>query len=166
MQAQAIGGHLKEDPPATKGDKPWRHFAWTVILTHDGRSESFDYRCGTGHAERKFFHSVWGAKQRGFTVEDGPRTDWYFKPKPPTADDVLTSLVMDCQGYDNTRTFEDWASEYGYDEDSRKAEAIYRTLGEEAKKVRRLLGADYSRVLEMDEDQLRAWVAGPREEAV
>ena len=42
----------------------------------------------------------------------------------PTAEDVLNCLASDASGYENARDFDDWASEYGYDTDSRRA---YRT---------------------------------------
>lgn len=61
---------------------------------------------------------------------------------PPIAGQVLHCLAMDCAGYENARGFEDWASDYGYEEDSRKAETIYRTIGEQVKELRAFLGRD------------------------
>lgn len=61
---------------------------------------------------------------------------------PPIAGQVLRCLAMDCAGYENARNFDDWASEYGYEEDSRKAETIYRTIGEQVKELRAFLGRD------------------------
>lgn len=60
----------------------------------------------------------------------------------PTAKDVLDCLASDAAGYDNSRDFADWASEYGYDEDSRKAEKTYHVCAEEAKKLRHFLGEE------------------------
>jgi hypothetical protein len=45
-------------------------------------------------------------------------------PKEPL--DALWSIALDCQGVMNCGTFEEWAGEFGYDEDSRKAEAAYK----------------------------------------
>jgi hypothetical protein len=42
----------------------------------------------------------------------------------PTAGDVLDCLAMDAASVENARSFEDWASELGYDADSRKAEKL------------------------------------------
>lgn len=61
------------------------------------------------------------------------------KIKPPTAVDVLSSLVQDGGAID-CPTFEEWASEYGYDADSRKAEAIYRKCVETGLALRAGLG--------------------------
>jgi hypothetical protein len=42
------------------------------------------------------------------------------EPRPA---DVLSSLLLDVTSAD--QSFEDWASDFGYDDDSRKAEATY-----------------------------------------
>ena len=60
--------------------------------------------------------------------------------EPPTAADVLSCLLLDATGYDDARNFEDWAPEFGYDPDSRKAEKIYHECGEISKKLHALLG--------------------------
>lgn len=52
----------------------------------------------------------------------------------PTAYDVLCSLVMDACSIEDSRGFEDWASNLGYDPDSRKAEKIYQQCEQEARK--------------------------------
>jgi len=45
--------------------------------------------------------------------------------KPPTVADVLYCILSDASARHHG-SFEDWAQEYGFDEDSRKAEQIYR----------------------------------------
>lgn len=57
----------------------------------------------------------------------------------PNAVDVIYSLVRDSDVLDYG-TFEDWASEFGYDSDSRKAESIYRSCLEIALKLRNGIG--------------------------
>lgn len=67
----------------------------------------------------------------------------------PTAADVLDCLASDVQGVENTHNFEDWAGEYGYDTDSRKAEAIYKTCLVQAKELKSFLsGAAYKELLD------------------
>lgn len=56
----------------------------------------------------------------------------------PDRETVLDSLCSDAAGAD--QTFEDWASDYGYDTDSRKAEAVYRAVVAQTKKLRAFLG--------------------------
>lgn len=65
------------------------------------------------------------------------------KPKAPAIEpkplDVIHSLVMDSSVLDYAR-FEDWASEYGYETDSRKAESTYRACLEIALQLRAAIG--------------------------
>ena len=60
-----------------------------------------------------------------------------------TAKDVLESLFLDASSYENARDFTDFASDMGYDEDSRKAEATYKACGRIAAKLHQLLGDQY-----------------------
>lgn len=62
------------------------------------------------------------------------------KPLPlPEAADVLYCLVMDASAMDYA-SFEDWAREYGYTEDSRKAERTYKTCIDHGLALTRLIG--------------------------
>lgn len=65
----------------------------------------------------------------------------------PTAVEVLDCLVSDAAGYESARDFADWCAEYGYDEDSRKAERTFKAIGEATKRLRRFLGATYEEAL-------------------
>lgn len=60
----------------------------------------------------------------------------------PTAADVLDCLASDAAGIENARSFEDWAGEYGYDTDSRKAERTFRTCERQAESLKRLVGPE------------------------
>jgi hypothetical protein len=73
---------------------------------------------------------------------------------PPTVEDVLESLASDAAGYENAREFEDWASEYGYDTDSRSAEKTFNAVKEQAEQLKSLLGeAAYKELLWKTERQ-------------
>lgn len=66
---------------------------------------------------------------------DGLETPYYMGAaltNEPTALDVLACLLSDAEGYDSAVAggFESWAAEYGYDDDSRKAEALYERIAE------------------------------------
>lgn len=67
-------------------------------------------------------------------VPIGPR-----KKIEPEAASVIHSLALDSDVLDYP-TFEEWAENFGYDSDSRKAEAIYRACLEIALKLRAGLG--------------------------
>jgi len=62
--------------------------------------------------------------------------------KAPELAEVLDCLASDAAGYENANGFEDWASEYGYDTDSRSAEKIWRAVQRESKQLKRVLGEE------------------------
>ena len=68
--------------------------------------------------------------------------------KNPTLAEVLDCLASEASGVDNARSFEDWASEYGYDTDSHKAECTYQICKKQAQELKALLGQDaYNQLL-------------------
>ena len=62
-------------------------------------------------------------------------------PLEPNATDVMSSLLLDGRAIDFP-TYEAFASEYGYDADSRKGEAIYRQCVEIGLKLRAIFGEE------------------------
>lgn len=60
---------------------------------------------------------------------------------PPTLTDVLESVHADVSGFDGT-SFEDWCTECGFSDDSRKAEKTYNSICKEMVDLKRLLGDD------------------------
>lgn len=58
----------------------------------------------------------------------------------PVIKDLLHSLSMDARGVEDHRTFEDWAREYDYDIDSRKAEKTYNLIRTIANSLKKFLG--------------------------
>lgn len=81
----------------------------------------------------------------------------------PSTHDVVACLASDAAGFQNARSFEEWASEYGYDEDSRKAERIYRQVERQTRKLENLLGDDFERIIYTDEDELKVFCEGDAE---
>ena len=68
--------------------------------------------------------------------------------EPPTVEDVLDCLASDASGYMNAGfDFEEWASEYGYDTDSRKAYHTFETVEEQADQLRKFMGDEYETLL-------------------
>lgn len=110
-------------------DKRWPHFAWRVTLTRSDQSFTTDYSTGTGHAK---------PVPRTF---QGTDREWLANPKspvPPTAANVLSSLLSDAQCASDS--FDDFCGNFGYDTDSRKALAIYLECQTIGTAMRRLLG--------------------------
>ncbi len=75
---------------------------------------------------------------------NGHRMTIYFSQGPaierePSVYDILECIQSDCS-YDGG--FEEWASDCGYDTDSRKAERIFKACQRERAKMIQFLGAD------------------------
>ena len=89
------------------------------------RKKMIREECETGHAYRSF--------------GKGPAI-------LPDTRDVLDCIILDADAI-NYRDFAEWASEYGYGEDSRKAEAAYRECLAHGLALRAALGDDHMRAL-------------------
>jgi hypothetical protein len=74
--------------------------------------------------------------------------------EPPTLADVITCLIFDAQSVDG-QTFETWASDLGYDTDSRKALHIFEEVRDQAARFQQLIGKPLlAELCGMDEDAL------------
>lgn len=60
----------------------------------------------------------------------------------PSVSDLLECLILDASVVDRSQSFEDWADEYGYDPDSRKAERLYKTVEVESLRLKEFFGDD------------------------
>lgn len=137
------GVHADKGAPAKE---PWHHFLWEVTLTRDlgARLGVFttEYRLGLAYCSRgregdgKARHRTGkiattqpvtsaiarALKPYGATISD---VEGFVYPTPPSLESMLQSLQSDAQSGEYL-LFEDFASEFGYDTDSRAAEAIWR----------------------------------------
>lgn len=137
--------------------------------THASQQLETDYMQGIGHAkgyEQGFTMNGWQGKYFATVAEKGKalrvlprlsdnRVDWYEANEriklygmrgsfcndltKPLLRDVLYALCMDADVL-NYSSFEEWASNLGYDKDSRKGEAIYKQCLTIALKLRSILG--------------------------
>ena len=126
---------------------------WRVTALRNGHAIlTTDYMQGIGHAPsykasvRALGHanSLMRFEALLHEAEKGtraPRVGLFHGPAltPPSAADVFYSLSMDASVLDSA-TFEEWASELGYDTDSRAAEKIYRLCLDIALKLRAAIG--------------------------
>ncbi len=71
----------------------------------------------------------------------------YGWTREPNAEDLLECLASDAASIENARSFEEWAGEMGYDEDSRKAERTFKICQQQAAKLKRFLGEDQYKAL-------------------
>jgi hypothetical protein len=110
-----------------------------------------DPKSRTGMGSGNF--SQWGFDRVRWECENGLETGsgegdggifWGVLPRKPilpTIEDVLYCLASEADALDHP-TFESWASDLGYDPDSRSAETTYRACLETARKLRAALGDD------------------------
>lgn len=103
------------------GGDAWKDaFHWYVVLRRGGRIFATYYSAGSAHKELR-----------------GDR--WHATP--PTVADMLGCLSSDVRSLVDGETFEDWASEFGYDTDSAKARKAYDTIAQHAKELESLFDA-------------------------
>lgn len=62
--------------------------------------------------------------------------------REPEAAEVLDCLASDSSGVDNARGFDDWASDLGYDTDSRKALETFEACERQAVALKKFLGPE------------------------
>lgn len=120
------------------------HRAWT----YDGaRDAKVNYGVSEAKAHQRIENS--GGLFRKFPHKIAEWT----KPVPPTVADCVLNLAMTCQMLDIAPTFEEWAYEWGLDEDSRSAERTYQQCKALSRDIRALFGPTmYAEFLEVTED--------------
>jgi hypothetical protein len=135
---------------------------WTVTLTKGKEVLSIPFYTGVGLRElnpkkfyREFARPVKDADRYALQMGklDSYR-DRITDKVPPTLETILDCLGSDASSWENARDFEDFANELGYDTDSRKAEQIYKQIGENAKRLKFLLGEDLYKELLWDTERL------------
>jgi len=84
-------------------------------------------------------------------VSDKVRLELYDISEP-VVEDILYCVVSDAWCYDNSRDFEDFCSDLGYDTDSIKAKKCYDACAEQTKKLRYLFGNDFPVLMECTEE--------------
>ena len=131
--------------------KEWQHIAWNATLTTPRGSFQTPYKQGIGHIPKE-----WGIDARSLAGSEalnrilrtgrrhiiGPSGDALktagVLPTPEPLD-LLSSLCSDAGAIDET--FDNWCANYGYDSDSRKAEATYNACREIGLNMIRIMGA-------------------------
>lgn len=121
---------------------------WRVTLRLHGQDVLItEYSAGCGHCPsyRQGDHSVFHQERVRLECETGRvvrgegahyPTRTPINPKPA---DVMASLLLDASVLDFS-CFEEWAQAFGYDEDSREAERIYRACLADALRLRAAVG--------------------------
>ena len=140
--------------PADKVKSPQLH--WTITLIRGRQSMEVPYHQGCGHVkayDTMPTKSPYDRRRKAELVRQTCETGKLYRymhnvdllgtlkghQPAPSLRDVLYCLVMDASVLDSGG-FEEWANEYGYETDSRQAEATYRACLEQSLKLRALVG--------------------------
>lgn len=129
MSDRTLSIIVKQIPsePMNEGDDDWDHLSWSITLTFQGRTMETKFHTGLGIVGE------------------------------PTIGDLLSSLALDASSVIDGQSFEDWAGDFGYDTDSRKAERTYNACKAGAEKLEELLGEDFLHVVTFEAPDNGDW---------
>jgi len=140
------------DKSQGKDGKPWPHIAYTVTLTRNDKPVwSGPFKLGIGHVKMPAKMKGGGynyAEAKDLCGGECPKDFQEMEAKmagvlairqkvSPDLPTVLSSLISDGQPDFDSQSFEDWAGDYGYDTDSRSAEAAYNACVAIGRQLRR-----------------------------
>lgn len=132
------------------GAEVWRGIYAQGIGHHPNWQQRWTMRGGMSLRDAEWRDNCLRSCETGrYARSVGPLVASTLALPPPSARDVLHSLALDAGALDYA-SFEDWASEYGYDPDSRSAERTYRECLAIAVALRSLVGDDGIRALAVD----------------
>ena len=117
---------------------------WRATLRKGSQSLTTDYQQGIGHIpgyKSTMFAKMTVREHEQLTAACEQGRVKFQKIKPPTLHEILYCLLSDSDAID-CACFEDWADSYGYETDSRKAEAIYKACLAIGLKLRQLIDID------------------------
>jgi hypothetical protein len=155
-------GALRED---------WPCISYRVAI-HDSRRRevwSGDYHLGTGHVKFRgkrpvnlslteasiAEHLALGKTIRPEYRKEQAETAAKFakvQGVTPKLNDVAHSILSDGAAFFDGQRFEDWAADFGYDPDSRKAEAVFKACDDTGRQLARAFSRDTL-------DGLREWAS-------
>ena len=129
------------DNPDMDNDRPETMDHFSILIEKPGnKAFHLFYSQGLGLRKANF--------RSGYTQSDLSRMKYpsdvrrVSKVVCPKLADVLDCLASDASTVENCLSFDDFASEMGYDEDSRKAEKTFNKINEQVERLKTLLGED------------------------
>lgn len=149
-------------------DEKRRTLNWSITISRGSQSITCDYSMGMGclsEQDKKMLVKLGGPNPHSVArdeldkeiaetgkVKQGDFGVTFTRVQPPLFRDVMYSLLSDSDAIDYA-SFESWASDLGYDTDSRKAEAIYQACVKTALGLRAMLGdATITKLRELFQD--------------
>jgi hypothetical protein len=73
---------------------------------------------------------------------------------PPEVPDVVDAIAAEAAVVEESRSYEEWARQMGFDPDSRRGERVYRTARRQARLLRALVGDEAYRTLLWETERL------------
>lgn len=132
IAGKCSSSRLTVEPMHGNDDKPWPHFEYefrfVVVGNPNRRPFAINYSCGASKEEER----------RGT-----PNKDRY----PQSAEVLACACAESLEAHENS--FEEWAGNFGYDADSRKAEKIYNTCAQQYFQILALMSVE--RLIKMAE---------------
>ena len=129
----------------------WPHDVWNVTLHNGDKTHTTEFKSGIGHRKlpagfpkKDIRQSARGSEyyevHLGWLDDVKAAEAALTKPVAPTTADVLSSLLSNANGADET--FEEWCSNFGYSDDSMKMMEIYRACQKTRAALQRFLGGE------------------------
>lgn len=129
---------VPQNQPADKVSHPQLH--WRITMKRGRATLTTPYSQGCGHVHTGNTSQKLTPYEIRKVCETGKLPPMWIRRQPaPKLADVLYCLVMDSDVLEHAN-FESWASDFGYDTDSREAEKTYRACIENALQLRALIG--------------------------
>ncbi len=143
-------------PYKPKDKDHWDAFAYSCTISRNKHSMQIPYRKGLAYVTikkpRKWprFERSWvyhdllrqlieTPKDSAQSWESGMRV--MMTRQPPTLDEVIYSVVMESTAYTDGMAWPEFATEYGYNEDSMKDHEIYQTCLKQSREFECLLAS-------------------------
>lgn len=118
----------------------WPCFEWRIEVSSKAGSWTFPFFCGLAHVERRKGVRDPVPPCRKGSVAYAEWEKRAFKPRRPSNEDILHSLILDSSA--ESLNFSDWCDELGMSDDSIKALNTYRECLEIGRALRKHLGRD------------------------
>jgi hypothetical protein len=116
----------------------------TRAMTIGAKAYTFKFGQSVAHSKSGVEAAIKTLDKQGYSLAGHEASKARKQLQPPTVYDVLASITKYDPG-----SFKDFCSDFGYNEDSRKAEKTYIAVVEEWKNVERMFGDVLERLQEI-----------------
>lgn len=138
--ARGVTMTYQDDKTIIDGKTP---FVYQCTIHYNHKEYTCAYTKGAAHVRKRgidgFINlSYQNLKEELEKIKYGEKTIGGLQPIPPDIKEVLSSLQSDTRYYMENPSWEDFCSEIGYNEDSRKGYKVYEACRETFQELNRL----------------------------